>query len=252
MLTKGLRVGRGAMAAVALSIAAGLAAIAMASLPASAAGDYWELPRATFDPPSRSTRETVVLAGGCFWGVQAVYQRIQGVETAISGYAGGTAETARYSLVARGLTDHAEAVELVYNPQVISLGEILRIFFSVVHDPTQLDRQHSDIGPQYRSHIYYTSAEQRQVAEAYIAQLGGAGIHGAPIVTRLDPLDAFYPAEGYHQDYLVNNGRGDPNGPNIAYLRFWDVPKIERTERLFPEYWRSEPVTVAATRPDLI
>ncbi len=227
------------------SIAAAVGVAAVVSGPASAAGEYWVLPRAVLDPGTTGTREVIVLAGGCFWGVQAVYQRINGVESAVSGYSGGTAATAEYGLVGTGRTGHAEVVEVIYNPQLISVGEILRIFFSVVHDPTQLNYQGPDHGPQYRSHIYYTTNDQRAVAEAYIAQLGAAGIYGGPIVTRLDQLDAFYPAEGYHQDYLINN-------PTWPYIAYYDIPKVENTYRLFTEYWRAQPITVATTRPNLI
>lgn len=220
----------------------------------SAAGpnDRWELPRASIDPSSSASTETVVLAGGCFWGVQAVYQRIDGVISAVSGYAGGSEATATYRRVLQGGTGHAEAVEIVFDPSVISFGEILRIFFSVAHDPTQLNRQGSDIGPHYRSHIFTTTRQQGEVATAYIAQLDAADIYEAPIVTLVDPFSTFFPAEGYHQDYLVNNGAGDPNGPNIRYLDYWDRPKLVFTEQLFPEYWRSSPVLVAATHPELV
>ncbi len=207
--------------------------------------EYWVLPRAELDPTTNSTHEVIVLAGGCFWGVQAVYQYINGVESAISGYSGGSAATANYRTVGTGSTGHAEVVEVIYNPQIISTGEILRIFFSVAHDPTQLDRQNADIGSDYRSHIYYTTADQREVAEAYIAQLEAANIYEAPIVTRLDVLAAFYPAEGYHQDYLQRN-------PGSPYIQYWDLPKLANAQNLFGEYWRNSPVTVAATRPDLL
>jgi len=233
----------GGAVAITLAVAAGIAAIQTG--PALAEGEYFPAPRATFDPAVASTQETIVLAGGCFWGVQAVYQRINGVESAVSGYAGGAAETAVYNTVGNGTTGHAEVVEVVYNPQIISVGEILRIFFSVVHDPTQLDRQGPDWGPQYRSHIYTTNAEQAEVAAAYIAQLTAAGVYSQPIVTRLDPLPAFYAAEGYHQDYLLLH-------PTQPYIVYNDIPKVEATYSHFQEYWRDPPITVASTRPDLI
>ncbi|MCW5715328.1 MAG: peptide-methionine (S)-S-oxide reductase MsrA [Bauldia sp.] len=219
--------------------------MALRSAPAMAEGDYFPAPRAAYDPAVTSTQETIVLAGGCFWGVQAVYQRINGVESAVSGYAGGAANTATYAQTGTGTTGHAEAVEIVYNPEIISAGEILRIFFSVVHDPTQLDRQGPDWGPQYRSHIYTTTDEQAEVAARYIAQLSAAGIYSAPIVTRLDPLPAFYPAEGYHQDYLLLH-------PNQPYIVINDIPKVENTYTYFNEYWRDPPITVATTRPELV
>lgn len=224
---------------------AGSAAIVTTTAPVAAQEEAFELPRAALDIPTTSTQETVVLAGGCFWGVQAVFQHITGVLSAVSGYSGGAADTAQYGPVTTGTTGHAEAVEVVYDPQVISYAEILRVFFSVIHDPTQLNRQGPDIGTQYRSHVYYTTDEQRQVTEAYIAQLGAANIYGAPIVTRVDPLEAFYPAEPYHQDYLINN-------PTQPYIVYWDIPKVENTEAMFPEHWRETPITVAATRPDLV
>lgn len=243
---------RGVFAAIGLTVAAALG-IAGLSTNSAAQGpeDYWVLPAAAVDPAASGT-QTVVIAGGCFWGIQAVYQRINGVTSAVSGYAGGDAGTATYDQVLRGSTGHAEAVRITYDPSVISFGEILRVFFSVAHDPTQLDRQYNDIGPQYRSHIYTTTTAQAEVAAAYIDQLDSAGVYSRPIVTRIDPLATFYPAEAYHQDYLVNNGAGDPHGPNIAYLRYWDYPKLEHAQQLFPEYWRSSPVLVAQTNPELV
>lgn len=240
----------GAAGPAALAAAALLGAVSLTG-PSFAAGEYWVLPAAELDPPTDATMEVAIFAGGCFWGIQAVFQYTEGVITAVSGYAGGTAETANYSDVSSGSTGHAEAVEVVYNPQEISYGELLRIFFSVGHDPTTLDRQGSDAGPQYRSNIFYTNDRQRQVAEAYITQLDAAGVYEAEIVTRLDPLAEFFPAEAYHQDYLVNDGAGDPYGPNIGYLNYWDRPKLENLQALFPEYWRDDPVTVAETRPEL-
>ena len=246
------KVGRGS-AAIGLALAAAIGVGALTSgTVAAGPNDYWVLPQATFDPASSARTETIVLAGGCFWGVQAVYQRINGVISVVSGYAGGNANTATYEQVLRGNTGHAEAVEIVFDPSVISFGEILRVFFSTAHDPTQLDRQGNDIGPQYRSNIFTTTAQQHDVATAYIAQLNAAGIYGAPIVTRVDGYSTFFPAEGYHQDYLVNNGAGDPHGPNVGYLNYWDRPKLTHTEQLFPEYWRNSPVLVATTHPELV
>ena len=143
-------------------------------------------------------------------------------------------------------------MQITFNPQQISVGEILRIFFSVAHDPTTLNRQGSDVGTQYRSAIFTTSAQQAQVAQAYIDQLDAAGIYGSPIVTTVGGAPAFYPAEPYHQDYLVNLGAGDPHGANIGYLQYWDLPKLDNAQALFPEYWRSTPVLVADVRPDLV
>jgi peptide-methionine (S)-S-oxide reductase len=236
---------RKAGGAVLLTLALAAGVFALRSGPALAAGDYFPAPRAAYDPATTSTQETIVLAGGCFWGVQAVYQRINGVESAVSGYAGGAAQTATYSQIGTGTTGHAEVVEIVYNPQIISAGEILRIFFTVVHDPTQLDRQGPDWGPHYRSHIYTTTGLQAEVAAQYIAQLGAAGVYADPIVTRLDPLPAFYPAEGYHQDYLLLH-------PNQPYIVIHDIPKLENTYTYFSEHWRDPPITVAETRPELV
>lgn len=239
----------GFMAAIGLTFAAvvGIGGFAGTSY---AQEQAWTLPHASYDPAEGGT-QTIVLAGGCFWGIQGVYQHINGVTSAISGYAGGNADTATYGQIQSGTTGHAEAVRITYDPSVISLGEVLRVFFSVAHDPTTLDRQGSDIGPQYRSHIYTTSAQQADVVEAYIDQLDAAGVYSRPIVTRVDSLPSFYPAEPYHQDYLVDLGAHDPHGANIRYLQYWDLPKVENTQRLFPEYWRADPLTVAETNPDL-
>ena len=243
---------RGFMAAMGLTVAAALSVTGMTG-DSVAAGpdDHWVLPRAELDSAAGGL-QSVVLAGGCFWGVQAVFQRINGVMGVVSGYAGGTADTATYAQVVSGRTGHAEAVRIDFDPSVISFGELLRVFFSVAHDPTQLNRQNADFGPQYRSHIYTSTQGQAEVALAYVGQLDATGIFGRPIVTRIDPLGTFYAAEGYHQDYLVNDGAGDPHGPNIGYLRYWDYPKLGFTQTLFPEYWRGTPVLVAQTHPELI
>lgn len=172
-------------------------------------------------------RETAVFAGGCFWGVQSVFQRVKGVEKTIVGYAGGSKETADYRTVCSGRTGHAEALEVIYDPEKISYGTLLRIFFSVVHDPTQLNRQGNDIGTQYRSAIFYTDDEQREVAEAYVKQLDGVGVFGAPIVTEITPLEHFYAGEEYHQDYAIKN-------PQNPYIQVCDIPKIKELERQFP------------------
>lgn len=180
-----------------------------------------------------------VFAGGCFWGVQGVFQHVDGVASAVSGYAGGGAETALYREVGTGRTGHAEAVQVTYDPSRISYGRLMQIFFSVAHDPTQLDRQGPDIGPQYRSTIFPADAAQAQAAEAYIAQLDRAHVFDAAIVTRIEPGHAFYPAEGYHQDFLTLN-------PTHPYIVVNDLPKVEALKRLFPEAYRPEPVLVTA------
>ncbi len=192
-------------------------------------------------PKSAAAPQVAVLAGGCFWGVQGVFQHTKGVQKAVSGYAGGEAGTAHYEMVGSGRTGHAEAVEVTFDPKVISYGEILRIFFSVAHDPTQLDRQGPDWGSQYRSHVYTSDPEQLKVAKAYIAQLDGAKAFADKIVTRVDPVKKFYPAEGYHQDYMTLH-------PDQPYIFFNDLPKVANLKRLFPAEYRDAPVLVAEAK----
>jgi peptide-methionine (S)-S-oxide reductase len=184
--------------------------------------------------------ETAVLAGGCFWGVQGVFEHVKGVRRAVSGYAGGAADTANYETVSTGRTGHAESVEITYDPAQISYGRLLQIYFSVVHDPTELNFQGPDHGTQYRSAIFVKDDTQRKVAEAYIAQLGKAGVYSKPIVTRVEPLTGFYPAEKYHQDYLTLN----PDQPYIAYN---DIPKVRNLSRLFADRYRDTPVLTTTT-----
>jgi len=198
------------------------------------------------DPPTRdvaaaagSGLQTAVIAGGCFWGIQAVYQHTRGVTNAISGYAGGTKETANYETVSYGRSTHAEAVEVTFDPSVISYGKILQIFFSVAHDPTQLNRQGPDHGPQYRSEIFPRSDDQRQIAAAYVAQLDAAKVYERPIVTKINAgVAPFYAAEDYHQDYALKH-------PTQPYIAINDAPKVENLKMMFPEMFRAEPVTVA-------
>lgn len=172
--------------------------------------------------------QTAVFAGGCFWGVQSVFQRVRGVLDTVVGYTGGAAETANYRRVCNEETGHAEALEITFDPSVVTYGMLLRIFFSVVHDPTQLNRQGNDIGTSYRSAIFYTTEEQREVAEAYVRQLDAAHIFPRPIVTQIVPLVAFYRGEEYHQDYAIKN-------PQNPYIQVCDIPKIHALERQFPE-----------------
>ena len=181
--------------------------------------------------------ETLVLAGGCFWGVQAVFQHVTGVTRAVSGYAGGTKDTAEYETVSSGHTGHAEAVAITFDPRVVSLGTLLRVFVSVAHDPTQLNRQGADVGTQYRSAIFARDEGQRRLAGRYIAQLDASGAFGQPLATGIERLEAFYPAEAYHQDFATLH----PGHPYIAYT---DLPKLEALKRLFPELYRAEPVLV--------
>jgi peptide-methionine (S)-S-oxide reductase len=185
--------------------------------------------------------QTAVIAGGCFWGVQGVYQHVRGVQRALSGYAGGSKATADYEAVSRGGTGHAESVEIRFDPKELSYGEILQIFFSVVHDPTQLDRQGPDTGSQYRSNVFYADEAQRRIAQAYIVQLEKAKLFGRPIVTRVDALTAFYPAEAYHQDFLVKN-------PRYPYIVINDLPKVENLRKLFSARYREPAVTVGLSK----
>jgi peptide-methionine (S)-S-oxide reductase len=196
------------------------------------------LPQAAQAPKSGENLETAVLAGGCFWGIQAVYQHVKGVHRAVSGYAGGTKADPTYEEVSSGTTGHAESVEITFDPREISYGKILQIFFSVAHDPTQLNRQGPDVGTQYRSAIFYANEGQKRVAEAYVAQLGAARAFSRPIATKIGPMPHFYPAEGYHQDYALDH-------PTSPYIAFNDLPKVDNLKRMFPDVWRDTPVRVA-------
>ncbi|SEQ93526.1 peptide-methionine (S)-S-oxide reductase [Solimonas aquatica] len=188
-----------------------------------------EFPEAQYDPPSEKPGPALaVLAGGCFWCVEAVYRELQGVEKVVSGYAGGDAATADYKTVCTGRTAHAEVIQIQYDPQRLRFGQLLRIFFSVAHDPTQLNRQGNDVGTQYRSAIFYAHALQKEVAERYIAQLDAAGVFSAPIVTRLEPLQEFFQAEDYHQNYAALH----PDQPYIAAVA---LPKVEKLRAYFGE-----------------
>ncbi len=186
------------------------------------------IPPPAFDPPAPhdAAAVTVVLAGGCFWCVEAVFQPLAGVLGVRSGYAGGTKATANYDAVCSGTTNHAEAVEVRYDPQRISLGRLLQVFFGVAHDPTQLDRQGHDRGRQYRSAIFYQSPQQRAIAAAYMKQLADAAVFGSPIVTTLESLDEFFEAEPYHQDYANRN-------PGQPYILFTALPKLEKLRNTF-------------------
>jgi peptide-methionine (S)-S-oxide reductase len=223
------------------------AALLLAAAMAFAAGgagaeEARRVPPPTLDEPAATTgaTETAVLAGGCFWGVQGVFQHVDGVKSAVSGYAGGEAATAQYETVGTGSTGHAEAVKISFDPAKVSYGTLLRIYFSVAHDPTQLNRQGPDRGPQYRSAIFPTSEAQARVARAYIDELGKGRVFPAAIVTRIELDRPFYPAEDYHQDFLTLN-------PSYPYIVINDLPKIKALKALFPERYRAEPVLVAAT-----
>jgi peptide-methionine (S)-S-oxide reductase len=218
-----------------------LALTALAARPLFAAEDAVVIPAPTVDVQATDGTQTAVVAGGCFWGVQGVFQHTAGVVNAISGYAGGSKATADYSTVSTGSTGHAESVEIKYDPKQISYGKILQIFFSVAHDPTQLNRQGPDSGTQYRSAIFTTSDEQKKVADAYIAQLNAAKVYRKPIVTKVGPLEGFYPAEAYHQDYLTLH----PSQPYIAYN---DIPKVENLKKLFAANYLEKPTLVSSAK----
>ena len=224
--------------------AAALGALAITvfvAAPSFAAEDAVIIPAPSVDAQASDTIQTAVIAGGCFWGVQGVFQHTAGVVNAVSGYAGGNKSTADYNMVSTGSTGHAESVEIRYDPKKISYGKILQIFFSVVHDPTQLNRQGPDTGTQYRSAIFTTNDEQKKVAEAYIAQLNAAKVYSKPIVTKVGALEAFFPAEAYHQDYLTLH----PNQPYIAYN---DIPKVENLKKIFAENYIEKPTLVSSAK----
>ena len=224
----------------ALSAAAigALVIAAFVSVPTRAAEDAVKIPPPAADVQAADGLQTAVLSGGCFWGVQGVFQHTAGVTSAVSGYAGGSQMTATYEQVSSGTTGHAESVQIKYDPKQISYGKILQIFFSVVHDPTQLNRQGPDSGTQYRSAIFTTSDEQKKVAEAYIAQLNAAQVYRKPIVTKVGPLQGFFAAEAYHQDYLTLH----PNQPYIAYN---DIPKVENLKKIFADNYIEKPTLVS-------
>ena len=217
-----------------------LAGLAMKSHSAAAESPH-ALPAPTVDlAPGQETSAVVVLAGGCFWGVQGVFQHVRGVTSAVSGYAGGDRRTAGYEAVSGGGTGHAESVQVTFDPRQVSYGRLLQVFFAVAHDPTELNRQGPDTGTQYRSAIFPTNAEQADVARAYIAQLDLAHAFRRAIVTKIEPGRTFYPAENHHQDFLTRN-------PTYPYIVINDLPKIEALKRVFPDLYRAAPVLVAGT-----
>jgi peptide-methionine (S)-S-oxide reductase len=225
------------VAAVALSLA-GLAwhgSVAAGEEPTLAPAPALDAPM-----PGGDGLQKVVLAGGCFWGIQAVFQHAKGVHQVISGYSGGDKAVPTYEEVSSGTTGHAEAVQITFDPREISYGKILQIYFSVAHDPTQLNRQGPDFGTQYRSAIFYTDDAQKRVADAYIAQLGSAKAFRRPIVTQVAPLTQFFPAEAYHQDYVLSH-------PTQLYIVVNDLPKVDNFKRLFMEIYREAPVTVTVS-----
>ena len=228
-----------------LRVAGGVAFAAWAfSVSNAASGDpekAVQLPAPTLDTPASTSagKETAVFAGGCFWGVQAVFQHTKGVLNAVSGYAGGARETASYASIGSGRTGHAESVQITYDPKQISYGKLLQIYFSVAHDPTQLNRQGPDSGTQYRSAVFYQDANQKLVAERYIAQLDAARVFPGKIVTQVNAPASFYPAEAYHQDYATLN-------PRQPYIARFDLPKIANLKTLMPELYQDKPVLVSA------
>src|SRR5437773_1127829 len=218
------KIARGALIILSLGVAATL------TLRLVAARDRVLLmPDPQIDAPLAATGDsTAVIAGGCFWGIQAVFQHVKGVKTAISGYSGGSKSSADYELVGTGTTGHAESVQITYDPSQISYGQLLKIFFSVAHDPTELNRQGPDDGPQYRSAIFYSGVEQKRIADAYVAQLQQAKVFSRKIVTEIAPLKGFYEAEGYHQNYATRH-------PNDPYIVINDAPKVAHLKQQFPQ-----------------
>ncbi|MEP6966962.1 MAG: peptide-methionine (S)-S-oxide reductase MsrA [Pseudomonadota bacterium] len=226
-----------------LTLTVGAVAAALVGLPFfgaafGAGAAAVRLPAPASDPaPAGAGMQTAVLAGGCFWGVQGVFEHVRGVKRVVAGYAGGKRGGANYELVSTGTTGHAESVEITFDPKQVSYGEILRIFFSVATDPTQVNRQYPDEGPQYRSEIFYRNLGQKAVAERYIAQLNAAKAFRRPIATRVDPDTGFFRAEAYHQDYLVRH-------PAAPYIAAYDMPKVAALKAMFPAAYRAAPVTL--------
>jgi peptide-methionine (S)-S-oxide reductase len=220
------------LAALGAGVVAALLFAARAAVPTTASAVT--LPDPVVDQPisAPAGQQTIVFAGGCFWGVQAVFQHVKGVVSATSGYAGGTVSSPSYEQVSTGTTGHAESVRVVFDTSQVSLGQLLKVFFSVAHDPTELNRQGPDVGPQYRSAIFYTTPAQEKIVDAYIAQLKAAKVFKEPIVTEVKPLHGFYEAEAYHQDFYNKN-------PNYPYIVINDRPKVEALKRDLPSLWKS-------------
>jgi len=223
---------------IALILAAACASLAVPLLSSHARELNAEIPAAASDAAGTATTEVAVLAGGCFWGQQGVFEHVKGVTKVVAGYSGGEKKTANYDLVSDGDTGHAESVQITFDPRQVTFGQLLRIYFSVAHDPTELNRQGPDQGTQYRSEIFAASPLQEQTARAYIAQLDSAHVFAAPIATKVEPLKAFYPAEEYHQDYLVKN-------PRASYIVINDLPKIAALKRVWPQVYREKPALLA-------
>jgi peptide-methionine (S)-S-oxide reductase len=235
---------RSRVAALSLSIGFGALALLLAQRMAFASENAVVIAPPALDEPvlaATAREETAVFAGGCFWGVQGVFQHVRGVKQAVSGYSGGQRDTAHYETVSGGETGHAESVEVTFDPAQVTYGQLLQVYFSVIHDPTQLDRQGPDSGTQYRSAVFPLNDTQRRVAQGYIAQLDKAHVFPAPIVTRAEPFKGFYPAEFYHQNYLTQH-------PNSAYIALNDMPKVANLKRLFPTLYRDKPVLVQTAK----
>ena len=220
------------MRTLALLLAAGSLALSACAGPAIAAEEPVETPAAARVAKEAKGLKTAIFAGGCFWGVEGVFSHVKGVTSAVSGYHGGTAASAKYDIITSGMTDHAESVKITYDPAVVRYDQLLRIFFAVVADPTLKNRQGPDVGAHYRSAIVPMSAEQSAVAKAYIAQLGKAGLWKRPIVTRVEAPKTFYPAEAYHQDFMAKN-------PRHGYITRWDAPKVAALKAMFPRQYRA-------------
>ncbi len=205
----------------------------LSALACNGAGAAVTLPNPAVDEPTAKSKSqaTMVIAGGCFWGVQVVFEHVKGVENVTAGYAGGESKTAHYEMVGTGTTGHAESVKIVYDPSKISYGQLLKVFFSVAHNPTELNRQGPDVGLEYRSVIFYANEDQKRIAQTYIGQIDKVKAFPETIVTQVVPLKGFYPAEDYHQDYATHH-------PDDAYIRFNDLPKLEHLKERFPELYK--------------
>jgi len=228
---------------IGIAIALTVAVVVLVHVHAQAEERAVLTPEPAFDPPAAASGpQTMVIAGGCFWGVQGVFQHVKGVKQAVSGYAGGTKVNPSYEEVSTGTTGYAESVKITFDPSMVSYGELLRIFFAVALNPTELNYQGPDTGTQYRSEIFVADPAQQKVAEAYVEQLAAAKIYTAPIVTRIDALQAFYPAEAYHQDFLTLY-------PSYPYIAINDMPKLANLKRLFPSAYGETPVLVGSAVP---
>ena len=224
-------IGRGIAFVLIAGLVAWTAVRALGSRPPEAPKMPFPAPAVDAPLAGAKSQQTAVFAGGCFWGIQAVFEHVKGVSSATSGYAGGHVKSPSYESVSMGVTGHAETVSIKFDPSQVTYGQLLMVYFSVAHDPTQWNRQGPDTGSQYRSVIFFTNEEQKSIAQAYIAQLDAAKVYSRPLVTKVEPFQAFYRAEDYHQDYLKNN----PNNPYIVYN---DLPKLENLKRVFPALYR--------------